>query len=438
MDIHFIALPMILQGLFTATADLFARAAGLICRQRQITGAAFAQTLVFRWLAKPTDTIENIADALGISPQALRKRFGPKAVDFLKALIAEALRQLYHCRAKADTLGILDRFRTVVVDDGTTVSLPAELAFLFPGCGGNAPTAGACAVKLLFRYELTTGRILSLTFHAGRDNDAPLAARADDLPPGALYLADMGFFEAARLKAFRGTGKSWITRVPVRTRVSVAGAAWQSLWAWLSKADRAVQDVEARLTEAAALPCRLVALPCPQEVADLRRRKLYERCRRQQKTPSQASLGLCAWTVLATNVPRARLSPRAVWVAYRCRWQIELLFRRAKQICGWEKSRGESGWRVLVELLCKVLGLLVLHWGALMGGGPLSGVSADKLLAKVAEFAQRLQSALRHGEQRVLEVLVELRQELLRIRPQRRSRQKTSTRYLLLNPELAA
>jgi hypothetical protein len=438
MKVQIMTLALILQDLFTATADFLARWTGFIRRPHILTGAAVAQTLVFRWLANPKDTLENIAAALGVSAQALQQHCGPAAVAFFTALIENALQRLHACQAKATSLGLLDAFAAVVIEDTTTVTLPTQLADLFPGCGGSSTAAGAAAVKILLRYELKTGRILSLTCHPGRTNDALLAAHAHDLPAGALYLADMGFFDAARLGTF-GTARSWITRVPASTCVSVAGV-WQALWRWLSTHTDAVVDVAAaRLVESVGTPCRLVALRCPPEVANRRRQKLRQRTRRKQgREPSVRCLALCAWTVFATNVPEAVLAARSVWVAYRCRWQIELLFKRAKQLGGWEMSRGRNGYRVLVELLAKVLGMLVLHWGALLRGGPLAGVSMHKRMVKVKEYAGQLRASLRRGWERVVEVLQELLQELNDIRPQRARKRTPGTRDILFNPGLAA
>jgi len=80
-----------------------------------------------------------------------------------------------------------------------------------------------------------------------------------------------------------------------------------------------------------------------------------------------AQLAAC-WTVMATNVGAGVLAAREVWLTYRCRWQIELLFKRAKGEAGGRSGHGESGDRVLAELLAKVLGLVVLHWATLLRG----------------------------------------------------------------------
>lgn len=431
------ALAACLQELFGPLADFLARWVGFIQRQRVLTGPAVARALVFRWMADPRATLEDIASDLGVSEQALQQHLDKRAHDFFRALIGEALARLAGARFAAHALGLLRAFRAVVVDDCTTVSLPAGLAHLFPGCGGKDEGDGACAVKVLLRYELKAGKLLALSFHPGKTNDAELAARPSDLPGGCLYLADMGFFGAARL-GLLSAACFWISRTPVSTCVRQEGGRWLKLAEWLRGLRADVVDVPGELVESVGTPCRLVALRCPQEVAARRRQKLRERRKRKDgKEPSEAQLAACDWTVFATNVPAAVLGAREVWLAYRCRWQVELLFKRAKGMAGWSFSHGHSGGRVLAELLAKVLGLIVLHWASLMRGPALAGVSATRLMRKAAEFAKQMSKALSKAEGALLGVLREMLDEMERIKPRPKRRRKPNTKDLLDNPGLA-
>jgi hypothetical protein len=52
-----------LQTLVTTTADTLARATGFVQRQSKLTGAAFAQALVFGWLANPQASLGELAQA---------------------------------------------------------------------------------------------------------------------------------------------------------------------------------------------------------------------------------------------------------------------------------------------------------------------------------------------------------------------------------------
>jgi hypothetical protein len=425
-----------LQVLFTTTADELGKTTKFILRRRKLTACGFAQTLVFQWMAKPKATMESMALELGVSPQALQQHLGPKAQAFLLALLRQAL--AHALKAKPQALGLLKRFGSTVVEDTTVVKLPPELAKQFPGCGGGTDAGeGAAALKVLIRWDLVSSELLALTVHAGKTSDQTLAAQAGDLPKRCIHLADMGFFSSERWLTYGGE-QYWISRVPTRTKVLWNGV-WQSLGKLLGQVTEAVFDANVQLVETTGLPCRLVARRCPEEVANRRRQKLRTNSRSKKgREPSAEQLALCDWLVYVTNVPAKMLSPTEIWVVYRCRWQIELLFKRAKQLAGWGFSWGRKGARILVELYAKLLGLVVLHWGTLLAGGPLTGVSTWKRIKTVQDIAQRLQDSLEHGPEAVAEVLANLAKRLSRIRPQAKSHKKPGTRQLLLKPQLAA
>jgi hypothetical protein len=428
-------LAMCLQVLFTTTAESLGKSTTFIQRRRKLTASAFAQTLVFQWMARPQATLESMALELDVSPQALQQHLGPKAEAFLLALLRSALAQALKVAPQA--LGLLDRFGATVIEDTTVIQLPASLATQFPGCGGGEAGQGAASLKVLVRWDLRTGELLALTVHAGRTSDQTLAPEASDLPPRCLHLADMGFFNSERWRTY-GTEQFWISRVPTRTQMRWQGI-WQSLGQLLDQGTETEFDADVHLVQKTGLPCRLVARRCPEEVTNRRRQKLREYTRSKKgREPSAEQMALCAWLVYATNVPAAMLSVKEVWVAYRCRWQIELLFKRAKQLAGWGFSWGRTGARILVELYAKLLGLVVLHWGTLLTGGPLNGVSLWKRVRTVQEVAQRLQDSLAHGPEAVADVLTNLAKRLSRLRPQAQSHKKPGTRQLLFNPRLAA
>jgi hypothetical protein len=425
-----------LQVLFTARAEELARATGFVRRQRRLTGSRFCQELVFGWMANGRATLETIAEELEISPEGLRQRLGPEARALLHRLLVEALSRVL--RRRRAPLGLLSRFTAVEAEDTTVIALPAELADAFPGCGGGTGAGeGAAALKVRVRWDVGTGEIRALSVHAGRTSDQTLAADADAVPAGGLHLADQGFFNTERWQAW-SPRQFWISRVPARTQVCGPGA-WQALAELLAGVRGATFDGPVRLVEKTGLLCRLVAQRCPAEVTHRRRQKLREYTRRKKgREPSAAQLALCAWTVFATNVPAERLAAHEVWLVYRCRWQVELLFKRAKSQAGWGFSHGRRGERVLVELYAKLLGLVVLHWGTLLRGGPLNGISAWKRLRVVQAFARRLLDSLLQGAAALERVLARLQARLERIRPQAKSRKKPSTRQLLFNPELRA
>ena len=87
------------------------------------------------------------------------------------------------------------RFKGVLIDDCTSLGLPAALARQFPGCGGSDPEAGQAGLKLLVRFEVTSGQFEALELSAARDSERTLSQLLPPLPRGSLHLADLGFFD---------------------------------------------------------------------------------------------------------------------------------------------------------------------------------------------------------------------------------------------------
>ncbi len=100
--------------------------------------------------------------------------------------------------AEAVDVALLRRFSAVVVEDSSSVMLPAELAHLWRGCGGHKGTSAAM-VKLFVRWDVLNGKLEGPRLTDGRHSDSKSPFNEDDLPAGGLYLADLGFFSQERL-----------------------------------------------------------------------------------------------------------------------------------------------------------------------------------------------------------------------------------------------
>jgi hypothetical protein len=415
------ALAGALQTLFTTTAEQLARLTHFIRRRRRLTGPLFAQALVFEWIRDPKATVETLARKLDLTPQALDQRLTLRAWNFLEQLLRHALRTAHHARRQPQ--GLLDRFDAVIAEDTTSIALPASLASDFPGCGGSTATDGAAALKVLLRWNLRTGEILALTAHAGRTADRHLAVDPQSLPDGSLYLADLGFFRLEHRRVFPA-GKSWISRVGADTQVNVTGR-WCRWSEWLRKGRVSLFDGPALLGKTNPLGCRLIARRCPAPIAAKRRRRCHARARKAGRGNATAlQLAACDWQVWATNVPPSVLSASEVDTVYRCRWQIELFFKRAKSLGGWRVESSRRAMRVRIELWAKLLGVVVMHWASLLGGDLLRGASLWKRMNVVREYGSVLRLALRAGGCAWSKAWIELERELARVPKQRASKRK--------------
>jgi hypothetical protein len=110
-------------------------------------------------------------------------------------------------------------------------------------------------------------------------------------------------------------------------------------------------------------PGRLVAVKRDRLSACLERRALQKRAAKKQKKLSRTALFLAGYFFVWTDVPTAVLDAAAVLNWYRCRWQIELMFKRMKSIIGLDelpKRKADScrAWlhgKLLVALLLEHL-----------------------------------------------------------------------------------
>src|SRR5690348_275236 len=314
-----------LQTLFTTTAETLARRSGFVQRTSKLTGALFAQTLVFGWLANPHAALEALAQTaaavgVGISAQGLDQRLGEAAAAFLD----ELLRAAVHSVIAAEPLAIplLARFSAVVLCDSSTITLPQALAPWWPGC-----TPGTAAMKQHVRYDLCTGHLTGPLLHDGRTSDRRTPVQTAPLPRGALRLADLGFFTLEVFAQMSQAGVFWLSRLLSGTALYTLDATRWEVLALLQAQQSATVDLPILLGAQHHLSARLLAVRLPPEMAAQRRHRLRERAREKGETPSATALAWCAWFILVTNVPPAQLSLREALVLLRARWQVELLFK---------------------------------------------------------------------------------------------------------------
>lgn len=424
-----------LQTLLTTTAAAAARTSGWTKRASKLTGAAFVQTLALGWLGRPQASLSELTQTaasvgVAIRPQGLDQRCTEAGAACLHTVLEAAVQAVL--AADPVAIPLLQRFTAVAVQDSSTIALPDALATVWPGCGERTGHAQA-ALKLHVRLDLLGGRLVGPLLTSGRTSDKASPLQAVPLPPGALSLADLGFFALDRLQELDAQGVYWLSRLQVQTAVFDAQGRRLDLPRWLPRTGPAVLDLPVRLGADHRLPARLLAVRVPPEVAAERRRKLHAEARHKGQTVSQARLALADWTLLVTNVPPARLTVAEALVLARARWQIELLFKLWKEHGHVDESRSDKPWRILCEVYAKLLGVLIQHWCVLVGGWALPDRSLVKMAQTVRAHAVLLASAFR-GVLSLVAALAQLRDCLAVSSRVNRRRKAPSTCQLLLHP----
>jgi hypothetical protein len=391
-------------------ANQLAHETGCIERERKLTGADLAQTLVFGWLSKADATLDMLTQVAAerevrISAAGLSKRFTPEAATFFQRVLHRMAQ--VRMRAEAVPIALLQRFRAVVVEDSSCVVLPSELVEVWRGCGGRG-SMSAAAVKLHVRWDLVSGELHGPLLTDGRVPDVRSPFKDTPLPAESLYLADLGYFDLAWLKhsttQARGEKRRFLMRLKQQTqlfwrtgkRVELRGILPQQV------GQTAAHGVQ--VGAQARLRARLILVRVPQEVAAQRRERLQEEARKDGRVVSEEQWYLAQWIILITNVPAAHLSIAEALVLVRLRWQIELLFKLWKTGGNVDASRSTNPWRILCEFYAKVIAMLIQHWLLILGCWHDPHRSLVKAAVVVRQAAIRLLAALQ-GEASVTQVV---------------------------------
>jgi hypothetical protein len=353
-----------MHHVLTTVADRAGRLSRMVQRSdAKLTGSIFTQTLVFGLGANPQARLSTLTQTtadLGVrvSGEALHQRFDREAALCLEQVRYAAVRQVIV--ADPVMLPILDRVPAVVVQDSTTIILPEVLAPIWTGCGG-APHAGNAALKLQLALDLCTGRLYGPQIHDGRESDRN-ATLDRDLPPGAVRIVDLGFWDRRAIADLRARGVYWFSRAQAQTMVQTDDDQWWNLLDLREDQGSQPLDLAVRLGQEAPAPARLIAVPVPEAVAAQRRADLHQEARDTGKPVSAVRLALARWSIFVTTIPVALLSLDEALLLGAARWPIELLIKLWKSHGQIVLVRDINPWRVLCELYGRLLGQIVQHW----------------------------------------------------------------------------
>lgn len=422
-----------MQAVLIDKADELGRKVGFIRRQRNLTGGKFVQALVFGFQANPEATYEDLSQAAAavgaaITPQGLEQRFTATAAHLVQQALVCAVEQVITSRPAA--IPILQRFEGVYLRDSSVISLPPALVEMWPGVGNSH--GATAALKLQVELNFRTGQLHGPVIQSGRTQDQTSPFQRQALPAGALHVADLGYFNLERLAQDDQRGVYWLTRLKGGTAVYSPAGERLDLVRWLNMQGEGVLDQPVVVGMQQQLPCRLLAVRVPQEVAEQRRRRLRDYARKKQVPLNAETFALAAWTLVITNVPPETLSLQEALVLLRVRWQVELLFKLWKSHARVDEWRSHNPWRILCEVYAKLIGAVMLHWVCLTSFWERPNRSLFKAACAVQKHAFALALALPSCDSLVL-ALTSLKSCLVATCKVSRRRKHPSTYQLLLD-----
>ena len=157
-----------------------------------------------------------------------------------------------------------------------------------------------------------------------------------DFAPNELVLADRGYsHRAGAAKVLEGGASLLLRWKPSSFPISGRGGSQFNLMEHLRQlpACGAREWAVQFEFEGKVYPLRLCAMRKSKLATERARRKVAEKARQHGREAQEQSLKLAAFILVLTSLPK-RFSAAQVLELYRCRWQVELTFKRLKSLLG--------------------------------------------------------------------------------------------------------
>lgn len=405
----------LMKQVFEHDAPELARQARM--RQRTLSFVQLALILVLGWFKQPQagpSALARFAGSLGvrIEKQGLDCHFSARTANWLLALLQRAVE--YVLTANAVGIPLLQQFRAVLLEDGSSISLPPVLQRVWRGCGGRAASAGKEAktqagLKITLRWDLLAGRLMGPYLQEGRTHELASVLRQRIMQAGSLWIADLGYWNLKWLRFLSQSGVFFLLRYKPGIVLWHDGKRLDLLAALPQVIGERLELLVEVGASKVLSGVRLLAERVPAEVAAQRQARIRAEAEDHGKPIHPLVWELAHWTLVLTNVPGAMLNFSQVLALLRARWQIELLFKLWKESGLLDEWQAHNPCRILCEVYAKLLALVLQHWLLLLScwddpHRSLSGV-AQVLREQVPTLVHSLRGHLPLG--RAIRLIIE-------------------------------
>jgi hypothetical protein len=215
--------------------------------------------------------------------------------------------------------------------------------------------------RLHSSYNLLNGRLDQLTLTDGR---AAEGLRHFQLLSDDLIVGDSAYGYRKSIASVVGAQADAVLRIyPPTFPVVDAAERPLDLYRWLRRQGGAVRSQTCLcLYQGQRYRVRLIACKLPAAEARAARRRKWQEARDHGRKVTWQTLFYAGWVVLVTTLSESEWSDEEVLRIYRARWQIELVFKRMKQLLKLAQLRSQQ--QELVEVTVRAL---LIAW-ALMEG----------------------------------------------------------------------
>lgn len=287
------------------------------------------------------------------SRQAYWLRLDGAGLAFFKAILAKVICS----KVTPDVWALCPVYRRILIQDSTIIQLPAKLFACFAGVK-NA-TSSSCNARIQGIYDLCAGRFVQFAIDPYRKSDL-VSAPEIQVEAGDLVLRDRGYFWLSVMAAHKTKGADTISRYKHNTIFYDAQTLTPiNLLKLLTTNGQIDQQVLAG--ENNDLRFRLMAVPVPEEVANLRRMKAKKESKGH--APSEELLALMSWSIFITTIDNPSITIKEIMALYGLRWRIENIFKTWKSSFSFAKLHqvSENQLRILLTARLIIIALCFHH-----------------------------------------------------------------------------
>jgi hypothetical protein len=345
-----------------------AKETGFTERKSKLNGSLFLDLLVFNSENLKSQSLNDLSIILKdkhgveIKKQSLHERFNANALHFLKGALEKMLqKQLAFKRFPG-----LERFKRILVKDSTCFQIDPSLALNFPGSGGSGSKA---AIRIQFEYDLLSGRINDLSINPFNQQDAKNSITTMELTnEGDLIIRDLAYMSIKALTGIIKRNAYYLCRANPSVKIyeKIDGVDKEMNFRTLRKHmnKNGISSMEKKVyLGAEKFKTRLIVYLMPEREVEKRLRNAYKinKKKGRKNLPTKEYLARAHFNLFITNASKDQISTKMVWPVYTLRWQIELIFKIWKTICGIEKVKKVQKNRLECYLYAKLI-LIVLGW----------------------------------------------------------------------------
>lgn len=385
-----------ISNLFTKNAEILAQDTKFKQRKSKLLPGSFLTSYIFGHLIHPKPSLEDICSLLlhnfkiKISKQGLEQRFNNNCVDYFRSTFNYMLNSLIENNfTKAD---ILKQFTNVVLLDSSIISLPACMSAIFPGFGG---TSSAAALRMQTLFDWTNDEIKHVEFAAATKNDQGYKGHLEHIDKGALLIQDLGYFDINSFKNIIDNGSYFLSRFRGKINTYRIEPSNNDKYepfdvvSYLEQHNNGdIVSFSARIGATLHLPVRFIARPVPFEVYKERLRKAKRE--KKQNNLSEKTKYLLRWTIFITNISENMIDNKAIFILYKIRWQIELLFKLMKSQAGIDRVAARKEPRILCDIYARLLLVVLVIYLARPSNYCAQEVSLTKAFNRLRNYGAEL------------------------------------------------